>query len=202
MSRSIVLASGSPRRKALLKDLGISVLVRVSDADETGTGTPDEVVVQNALLKCEAVTKDAVPDEIVIAADTIVVLGDKILGKPKSLEEATRMLEELSGKTHEVKTGVSVWNGTSGEYVNAIETTYVTFRDLSQHEISRFVEIVQPLDRAGAYTVDGPGSLLVSGYMGCYHNVLGLPLVLLHGILLKFGYDLFGNMSEDTARFL
>ena len=202
MSREIVLASGSPRRKALLEDLGIPLHVRVSDAEETGSGTPDEVVLQNAILKCKAVTHDASSHEIVIAADTIVVLGDSILGKPKTLDEAVQMLEKLSGNTHEVKTGISVWNGVTNEYKNAVETTKVTFRNLSAEEIARFVEIVQPLDRAGAYTVDGPGSLLVSEYNGCYYNVLGLPLVRLHGVLLECDYDLFKNMNANTARFL
>ena len=112
------------------------------------------------------------------------------------------MLQALSGNTHEVKTGIDIWNGATGEYLSGIETTRVTFRELCQHEIERFVGIVKPLDRAGAYTVDGPGSLLVAGYQGCYYNVLGLPLVLLHENLLKIDFDLFASMNAQKARFL
>ncbi len=202
MNKTIVLASGSPRRKALLTDLGIKVDVRVSDAEETSEGSPDEVVTHNARVKCEAIARNSQPDEIIIAADTIVVHEGSILGKPRSLEEAVEMLERLSGDTHEVKTGIHVRDIAKGQQQHDIETTRVTFRELKPEEIGRFVEIVQPLDRAGAYTVDGPGSLLVAGYEGCYYNVLGLPLVLLHGMLLELGFDLFSEMNAQDARFL
>lgn len=202
MSKRIVLASGSPRRRALLEDLGISVDVRVSDVDETGTGTPEEVVLHNARIKCAAIAQTAAADEIVIAADTIVVLRETILGKPQDLDEARGMLRSLSGATHRVLTGVHIWSGETGTELGGVETTDVTFRELRDVEIERFVEIVQPLDRAGAYTVDGPGSLLVSGYAGCFYNVLGLPLVRLHSMLLQSGYDLSGEMDAKKTRFL
>jgi len=202
MSRKIVLASGSPRRKALLEDLGIPVDVRVSDAEELCEGPPDKVVAINARAKCKAVARTAGANEIVIAADTIVIHNGSILGKPATLDEAIQMLERLSADTHEVKTGIDVWDGATGRHTHSIETTRVTFRDLRRGEIERFVDIVQPLDRAGAYTVDGPGSLLVARYEGCYHNVLGLPLVLLHGMLLESGFDLFSEMNAQDTRFL
>lgn len=202
MSKRIVLASGSARRRALLEQLGIDVEVRVSDVPETGSGSPEETVLTNAQLKCEAVSADAASDEVVIAADTIVVLEGEILQKPESLNEARSMLERLSGNTHQVLTAVAVFNAASGRTVDAVESTDVTFRVLAAHEIARFIEIVKPLDRAGAYTVDGPGSLLVSGYSGCYYNVLGLPLVRLHALLLELGLDLFAELDGAKSRFL
>lgn len=203
MNKSFVLASGSPRRKALLEDLGLSIDVRVSDVDEIDSGdSPEAVVLHNAALKCDAVAQDASDDEVIIAADTIVVLGDRILGKPKSLDEARRMLRSLSGNTHRVMTGVAV-RGEAGKANGVgVEITEVTFCALSDEDIDTFVEVVQPLDRAGAYTVDGPGSLVVAGYAGCYYNVLGLPLVRLQTILHGFTIDLFRMMDPQKTRFL
>lgn len=202
MNKSLVLASGSPRRKALLEDLGLDIEVRVSDAEEIDTGTPESLVLHNAHLKCEAVAQEAADHEIIIAADTIVVLGDQILGKPKTLDEARAMLRSLSGNTHRVMTGIAVRGDANQPLAEAVEITAVTFRDLSDADIDCFVEAVEPLDRAGAYTVDGPGSLLVSKYEGCYYNVLGLPLVCLNDLLKSFGFDLFQSMNTQNTRFL
>jgi septum formation protein len=202
MNRSIVLASGSPRRKALLEDLGLSIDVRVSHAEEISDGSPEEVVAHNARIKCESIAADARKNEIVIAADTIVVHEGTILGKPESLDEARAMLRRLSGDTHEVKTGVHIYDAASDRYQEGIETTSVTFRDLPDRDIDLFVDIVKPTDRAGAYTVDGPGSLIVSRYAGCYYNVLGLPLVLLHTLLLDVGFHFFDVIEPEKARFL
>ena len=202
MSRKIVLASGSARRKALLEQLGLEVEVRVSDVDETGSGTPHNTVLTNARLKCDAVAESAAQDELVIAADTIVVLEDAILQKPESFDEARSMLNRLSGRTHHVLTAVAIYDGATSVTSDAVVSTGVTFRKLATHEIERFIEIVKPLDRAGAYTVDGPGSLLVAGYTGCYYNVLGLPLVRLHELLLEMGIDLFSELDGTKSRFL
>mgnify|MGYP000664494932 CR=1 FL=1 len=202
MSKSFVLASGSPRRKALLEDLGLDIDVRVSDADEIDHLGPEAVVLHNAGLKCDAVAQDASDDEVIIAADTIVVLGKQILGKPKSLDEAKSMLRNLSGNTHCVMTGVAVRGEVNRPNSVGVEITEVTFCPLSEKDIDTFVHTVQPLDRAGAYTVDGPGGLLVAGYNGCYYNVLGLPLVRLQAILHHFDIDLFNAMDPEKTRFL
>lgn len=196
------MASGSARRRALLEQLGLEIDVRVSDVEETGSGTPEEAVLANARLKCDAVAADAASDELVIAADTIVVLEEEILQKPESLDEAYFMLQRLSGNTHQVLTAVAVRDVGPDRAGEAVVSTGVTFRELAAHEIDRFIEIVQPLDRAGAYTVDGPGSLLVAGYSGCYYNVLGLPLVRLHELLLTLGIDLFTEIDGTRSRFL
>lgn len=198
----IVLASASPRRRALLNALGIDIEVRVSDALETLEGDPREVVSVNAAAKRDDIAHRLTSAALVIAADTIVVLDTAIMGKPADLSEARAMLEVLSGKTHTVMTGVAVVNTETGESAEGVESTDVTFRDLSAAEIATFVEAVQPLDRAGAYTVDGPGSLLVIRYDGCYQNVLGLPIVLLDTLLRDLGDGLFPRVQPASARFL
>lgn len=197
-----MLASASPRRRGLLEALGIEVSVKPSTVEETLDGEPAKVALNNAIAKRDDVAHKLTEPAIVIAADTIVVLNNEIMGKPKNLDEARSMLERLSGNTHEVLTGVAVSNTQSGQKADALETTAVTFRALSPEDIDRFVETVRPLDRAGAYTVDGPGTLLVTRYQGCYQNVLGLPIVLLDSLLKELGDGLSRRMRGDKARFL
>ncbi len=198
----IVLASASPRRRALLEALGIRLTVQVSDAHESLDGMPLDVAQRNAVDKRDDVSCGLSHPAMVIAADTIVVLDGQIMGKPANLDEARAVLARLSGKTHEVLTGVAVINTETGEKVAGIERTEVTFRTLSEDHIARFVDAVRPLDRAGAYTVDGPGSLLVARYNGCYQNVLGLPIVLLDTLLTQIGDGIFDRLRAKTARFL
>ncbi len=112
------------------------------------------------------------------------------------------MLRRLSGRTHQVVTGIACADTGTGVLVHGSETTDVTFRELCEGEIARFVETVQPLDRAGAYTVDGPGSLLVARYDGCYQNVLGLPIVRLDLLLRELGFNLFDHLDPERAVFL
>lgn len=198
----IVLASASPRRRALLEALGIEAIVQVSGVAESIEGAPEDVALRNAVAKRDGVARQIAKSAIVVGADTIVVLEERIMGKPADLDEARDMLRLLSGKTHEVLTGVAVVNTDSGQEAGGVERTAVTFRSLSAENIERFVEAVRPLDRAGAYTVDGPGSLLVVRYQGCYQNVLGLPIVLLDTLLGELGDGLFGRVRADAARFL
>jgi len=198
----IVLASASPRRRSLLEALGLNIEVIPSDAPETAGGSPVEMVVENARVKRDDVADHLDAAAIVIAADTLVFLEDEPLGKPATLDDARVMLRRLSGRSHRVITGVAVRDLAKDVAATGHETTEVTFRDLSDLEIDRFVEAVQPLDRAGAYTVDGPGSLLVAGYHGCYQNVLGLPIVRLDDVLRSIGYSLFDLMDADNAIFL
>lgn len=198
----IVLASGSPRRRALIEALGIEVEVCVSDVEEVLEGDPGEVVLDNARRKRDDVARHIKDRSLVIAADTVVVLGAHILGKPADLDEARAMLRRLSGKTHEVVTGVAIVDTGSRRTAEGIEITRVTFRDLDPEDLDRFVEAVRPLDRAGAYTVDGPGSLLVARYDGCYQNVLGLPMVRLDMLLRELGDSLFARVHPQRARFL
>lgn len=201
MSR-IVLASASPRRRSLLEALGLTIEVVPSGAAETAAGSPEEMVVANACAKRDDVSGRLEKPAIVIAADTLVFLGDEPLGKPATLSAAQAMLRRLSGRTHRVITGVAVCDTESSQRATGYETTAVTFRDLTDVEIERFVDAVRPLDRAGAYTVDGPGSLLVAQYEGCYQNVLGLPMVRLDDVLRSIGFSLFDSMRADKSVFL
>jgi septum formation protein len=199
----LVLASGSPRRRALLAALGVEFDVITSDAPEVDEGpAPAPIVEANARRKCDEVAAHIDRPAVVIAADTLVFLDDHVLSKPVDKAEACRMLGRLSGNTHQVVTGLAITNTTTGQHVQGHEVTDVTFRTLSAAEIERFVDVVNPVDRAGAYTVDGPGSLLVAGYRGCYMNVLGLPLVRLDVLLRELGMYLFDRLDAERAVFL
>ena len=203
MTARIVLASGSPRRRALLAALGLEFDVITSDADETLDGnSPQDIVQTNACIKRDDVAARVDGPAIVIAADTLVFLDGHVLAKPASADEARGMLARLSGKTHKVITGIAIVDTHTGKSVHDSERTAVTFRSLKEQEIDRFLEVVQPMDRAGAYTVDGPGSLLVVHYDGCYQNVLGLPIVKLDQLLRDFDITLFDHLDEKRATFL
>ncbi|MFA6240637.1 MAG: Maf family protein [Candidatus Hydrogenedentales bacterium] len=202
MSR-IVLASGSPRRRALLAALGLEFDVVVSGAPEVDEGaSPASIVIANAVRKRDDIAGRLDAPALIIAADTLVFLDEHVLSKPSDLDEASVMLRRLSGRTHQVVTGIAVADTAKGSHVEGSESTDVTFRNLSDDEISHFVHAVKPLDRAGAYTVDGPGSLLVARYDGCYQNVLGLPIVRLDRLLREIGYNLFELMDGPKSVFL
>ncbi|MFM1918734.1 MAG: hypothetical protein RLZZ303_368 [Candidatus Hydrogenedentota bacterium] len=201
--RKLVLASGSPRRRALLSALGVPFDVVTSDAEEINAGdVPSAIVERNAALKRDDVMARLQEPALVVAADTLVFEGAHVLPKPADRADAIRMLEHLSGRTHQVCTGLALGDTVSGSRIEGTETTSVTFRVLDRAEIERFVDIVNPLDRAGAYTVDGPGSLIVAGYQGCFYNVLGLPIVKLDTLLRSFDFHLFEAMQPEETVFL
>lgn len=170
----VVLASGSPRRRDLLGELGIDPAVRPADVDETPRPgeSPEELVVRLAHAKATAV--DVEPDDLVIAADTVVAVGDDILGKPDDGDHAASMLRALSGTTHRVITGVHLRRGT--EHRSAVETTAITFRDLTSREIDDYVATGEPMDKAGAFAIQGLAADFVTGIDGSHSNVVGLPL--------------------------
>lgn len=201
--KRIVLASASPRRRALLAALGLDFDVVTSGAPEVDDGLPPEdLVVTNACVKRDEAARQLIEPSLVIAADTLVFLGQQTLSKPVDLDAARAMLGRLSGRTHTVITGVALVDTGSGAMAQGYERTEVTFRELTAEEIDHFVHACQPVDRAGAYTVDGPGSLLVAAYSGCYQNVLGLPIVRLDLLMRKLGYSLFELMDHSRAEFL
>ncbi|MGN0571901.1 MAG: Maf family protein [Candidatus Fimenecus sp.] len=170
----LILASNSPRRAEILKQGGFSFEKRVSDADETLPAdiAPDTAVEILAQRKGCAVFRAA--DEVILAADTVVALRNRILGKPKDEEEAKEMLRALSGHTHSVFTGVYI---TDGEREFLFHTqTRVTFYPLSETEIDMYVQSGEPLDKAGAYGIQGRGALFVEKIDGDYLNAVGLPL--------------------------
>lgn len=186
---NIILASGSPRRRQLLEQIGLSFTVRSSDVDESVEPglSPAAMVEQLSLRKGQAVAGSVGPDSLVLAADTVVALGDTILGKPQDRAQAVSMLTSLSGKTHQVYTGVTLLGG--GRRVTEHETTAVTFRSLSREEIVAYVDTGEPMDKAGAYGIQGYGALLVERLEGDYFNVMGLPLCRLGRMLAAFGVE-------------
>jgi septum formation protein len=145
----------------------------------------EDVVLANALGKCKAVVKIKGDNLPVIAADTVVVAEGVILGKPQDAEEAVKMLKQLSGKTHKVLTGIAI--AYAGEILAEVCETKVVFRQLSEDEIKQYVATGEPLDKAGAYGIQGKGAVLVEKIDGCYNNVVGLPLTRMQLILAKLG---------------
>ena len=186
----IILASGSPRRRELLHTLGLSGFrVECADFDEhsVGEAPPEELVRLLSAGKARAGAEKAGEDCLVIAADTVVALDGKVLGKPAGDADARRMLSALSGRTHRVYTGVTVRRG--GREDTRCVCTDVTFRALSEEEIGLYIRTGEGADKAGAYGIQGYGSQLVEGIRGDYFNVMGLPLCTLAHMLRGFGVD-------------
>ncbi len=190
----LVLASASPRRRQLLRQLGVTFRVRASRLDEAALrvdgASPERLVGDLALAKARAVAARE-GDALVLAADTVVVLDGEILGKPRSAAEAEAMLTRLQGRTHRVLTGVAVVDAASGRSAVAVEETRVALRPLDPQEIRDYVATGEPLDKAGAYAIQGLGALLVTGVEGCFYNVVGLPLARTAELLKGFGFDLW-----------
>lgn len=183
----IILASKSPRRQELLRLLGVPFQIITEDIDETMDPTlaPEDEVRRVSACKAQAVTDLVSPRDTVISADTIVVLGTQVMGKPKDADDAEKMLRALSGKTHCVMTGLTVRQGSRSESVTV--TTQITFRDLSDREIRAYVASGEPMDKAGAYGIQGGASVFVRHLSGDYFNVMGLPVCTLTQMLRSFG---------------
>ena len=186
---SIILASQSPRRRELLGQMGITdFIVRPAKGEEVvdPSLTPAQLVEALSAQKAAEVAA-ADSDALVIAADTVVAIDGKVLGKPHSTDEATAMLTTLSGRTHTVYTGVTVRQGE--KILTRHEATDVRFRPLSAHEIAAYIATGEPMDKAGSYGIQGYGALLVQGISGDYSNVVGLPVCCLGRMLTEFGVD-------------
>ena len=171
---NLILASASPRRKELLEKFGIPFVIRIADIDETmnPAKSPYEEVARVSRMKALAV--DCNPEDVVIAADTIVVCQGRVLGKPHSQEEAAEMLRLLSGRDHQVMTGCTIVQG--GRCETFTEVTDLHFRPLRESEIIRYVESGEPMDKAGAYGIQGGAALFCERMVGDYYNVMGLPV--------------------------
>ena len=189
----LILASQSPRRHQLLRQIGLedfTILVPDTDESYDETASPQEIVSSICRKKAIAAQEMAQDDgAIIITADTMVFLDGLRLGKPRSEEEAHRMLRSLSGRTHHVCTGVTVCRG--NHFDTRCETTAVVFRDLTDEEIWSYIRTGDPMDKAGSYGVQGKAALFVTGIEGDYFNVMGLPLHLLGQMLSDFGVELF-----------
>ncbi len=170
----MILASGSPRRSELLTSIGVKYRVVVPNIEEilnTSLSIPDQVM-DLAVQKADAINVD---NELILAADTIVVIEDVVLGKPRDNADAVRMLKMLSGKTHSVLTGVCLKNGST--YDVFYDENIITFKKLSEKEITEYVETGEPLDKAGSYGIQGLGGNFVESFTGDYNNIVGLPLI-------------------------
>ena len=188
----LILASQSPRRQELLSRIGVGdFTVITSHADETYPEglSPQKIVEHIARAKCAAVLPQVDASDLVIAADTMVFLGNEKLGKPKNEADALRMLTALAGRRHEVCTGVTVRRG--DEETTFSETTEVWFRPAEKEELLAYIATGEPMDKAGAYGVQGKGALLVEKIEGDFFNVMGLPLAALGKVLRQFGVTLF-----------
>ena len=174
----LILASSSSRRAEILADAGLPFTVLSSAVDESlNPGeTPAALVQRLANAKADLVTARAVGPAIVLGADTVVVLDDKILGKPRSTEEARHMLQQLSGRTHSVLTGVALVRLPDGERRQFTESTLVHFRPITEEELSSYLATEEPYDKAGAYAIQGQAGRYIPRIEGCYFNVVGLPL--------------------------
>ena len=190
MHMDIILASQSPRRRELLERMGVGDFCIVTpDIDEQMDRDlpPGELVGRISLEKALAVQAQEGKGPIIIAADTVVALDGAVLGKPADELDAFKMLSTLSGCRHQVYTGLTVLRGEE-QYTVSEETT-VTFRELSAEEIDRYVATGEPMDKAGAYGIQGYGALLVEGIQGDYYNVMGLPVCRLGLLLRRLGVD-------------
>ncbi len=186
---AIVLASSSPRRRELLSQAGIPFIVVPGGVDEDKvelSGTPGQKAEHLAYLKASDVAKN-VEKGLVLGADTLVVCGDEIFGKPADEADARRMLENLSGREHLVITGVALIDAGSGTVQKGFETTKVRFSKLTGQEIQAYINTGEPYGKAGAYAIQGRGALLVESLDGCYFNVVGLPLHRVAGMLKEMG---------------
>ena len=181
---TFVLASASPRRAELLRAAGINFIVRVADIDETERPgeAPHEYVSRLARTKAEAVARD---DELVLGADTTVVIHGEIIGKPRDAADAERMLCALSGEWHEVLTGVYLRRGAQSR--SEVAVTRVKFAPLSQQEISWYIASGEPFDKAGAYAIQGYASRFIERIEGSYSNVVGLPVETVYRLARELG---------------
>ncbi len=184
----LVLASASPRRRRLMSMLGLPFTCVASGADEDiPPCAPEEMVQELARVKAFAALPLVRSPSVIVGADTIVLLDGEIMGKPKDEKDARSMLGRLQGRTHAVLTGLCVLNSENGDYILDYERTEVTFAEMTEEEISGYVSTGEPMDKAGAYGIQGLCAVYISRITGCYYNVVGLPLHRLAKMLKKFG---------------
>ena len=187
--KKIILASKSPRRKQILEQVGLDFTVEISDFDETQIKfkTPQEMVKKLSLEKAKIIAQKN-PNAIVIGADTDVFLNGEILGKPKSKQDAVRILKLLSGKVHEVVTGFTVISDKKS--ITKHVTSKVKFKKLTEAEIKAYVATGEPMDKAGGYGIQDKGGVFIENIEGDYFNIVGLPIFAVSEVLKKFGVEI------------
>jgi septum formation protein len=199
--KKLVLASASPRRNQMLKEIGVRFTVAHGSFDEPAhtKGEPPSVYVRrNAEGKARSAAHK-VNNAFFIGADTVVVYRGRVLGKPGSLQEAFDYLHLLNGRTHAVYTGLCVFDASDRSCLSDYEKTQVTFRKLTEDEIRDYLERINPMDKAGAYAIQGEGALIVESIEGCYYNVVGFPIARLEQMLLNKGVSLFDYMKKNRS---
>ena len=196
----LVLASASPRRRELLQSFRIKLTIHPTDVDESFLWHKDNVetgTTQLALEKTKEAQK-AYPSSVILGADTVVVLHDEILCKPKDKEQARHFLRSLSGKTHKVITGCALLKGSHQTCL--VETTYVTCNEMTEEQISSYLETNIWTDKAGGYAIQGScGALIVKSIHGCFFNVVGLPLGKISEALYDYGVNLWNGLPHRNA---
>jgi septum formation protein len=187
----LILASASPRRGAILESAGIAFERRAVEIDEFPLPgeSPEACVIRLAEEKARQAARDVAGDAFVVGADTLVVFNGEMLAKPASEDDARRMLQMLSGRTHRVITGVVALRLPDGPIARAAETTNVTFAPLTDREIDDYIATGEPMDKAGAYGIQERAGRFVTRIDGCYFNVVGLPLARLYAMLRELGWD-------------
>ena len=185
----LILASASPRRKELLEKFGVPFIIRAADIDETMDPEKSPYDEVGRVSKCKALATPRAEDDILIAADTIVVCEGKVLGKPHDAEDAKAMLRLLSGRDHQVMTGCTVLRGNRSETFT--EVTDIHFRSLSDKDIDRYVASGEPMDKAGSYGIQGGAALFCERMVGDYYNVMGLPVCRLGQVLRQIAPEIF-----------
>lgn len=196
--KKLMLASASPRRKQMLRELGVHFSVMPGSFDEPPHSkgeAPSVYVRKNAEGKARSAAHK-VKNALVIGADTIVVYRGRVLGKPGSLKDASDYLHLLNGRTHAVYTGLCIFDSSDDSCLSDYEKTQVVFRKLTESEISAYLGRINPMDKAGAYAIQGEGALIVESIAGCYYNVVGFPIAKLEQLLLKKGASLFAYMKK------
>lgn len=194
----IVLASSSPRRKELLTLIGIPFKVHPSQKEEhiDDNDSPNEIVEKLALMKAKDIAQNY-SEGLIIGADTIVVKDGKVLGKPTDKTEAFKMLTLLQGQVHQVYSGIALIDAKTGKYEVSHQVTKVFMKDLTSEEIHAYIGTKEPLDKAGAYGIQGIGALFIDKIEGDYFNVVGLPLSKLETMLKAFGVNVFKDLIHS-----
>ncbi|MCH8944143.1 MAG: septum formation inhibitor Maf [Proteobacteria bacterium] len=197
MSPVLQLASTSPRRQEILRSLGLTFTVMAVEVDESRLEgeTPQQMVLRLAANKAAAAV--SADSQLVIGADTIVVLGDKVLGKPRGMDDAVEMLMKLSGRSHTVLTGVALWSSTG--ITSALSQTEVRFREIGRDEARAYWHSGEPCDKAGSYAIQGRGGTFVAAISGSYSGVVGLPVYELAELLGNAGIEVVKNQTNATA---
>jgi MAF protein len=200
--RRLILASGSPRRRQLLSLLGLPFVIKVADVDETQWvgEPPTEFVLRMSQAKALAI-QDVRRDELIVAADTIVVLDGKVLGKPADPDDAAHMLRQLRDRSHWVYSGVSVWHPANRRMICELGESLVWMRNYSDEEIAGYVDMGDPMDKAGAYAIQNAKFAPVYHVDGCRLNVMGLPLCHVGRALEKFGVVVPANVPGTCRAF-